>query len=600
MAAKTTDIATPLNAEALHATVFISDNLPLLRALDTESIDLVCIDPPFGKNQAFTGSLRPPLTDKEQRIERELLESWGVNDSDSAYELGLEYPDQTGMTASFSDIWNFQVRVTKEWLDALKGVNPAAYWLIQSARYSHGNSHAAYIAFMVERMIEIHRILKPTGSVYLHCDYEANAYLRQMMDAVFGNGEGGSPGFRNEIVWRRSPGRSTGKHWGNTTESIFYYSKSRNYTWNDTYRPSDNTNQTRVPLDAAGVRYGKSGQAWQGYNPTDIGRHWAVPKIGQLAQWIERNQIPDYSGIEDPHMRLDALEEAGLIAWSDNGRPAILRPPEADVGAKVNNLWTDITLLSPRAVERTGYPTQKPQALARRIMEASSNPGDIVLDCFAGCAYVPVAAEFTGRRWIACDMSPRAWTVIRRQFHKHPDLGIVTEGEVLDESIKTRLENAGRVIRVRGPHDLPVRTTVDAPVAMAFGALPDPVFKQTPHESSEQIWQAFVEEWGTRCWYCGTDKPANRRELQLDHIEPNKRDGTNDDCFNRALSCAPCNGDKSDRLTPEETINLALETGRIATPRLRDEVQAGFTERHQWAKDRWERIKPNRMDLERK
>lgn len=186
----TTQTATPttnqLNTAELDGTVFISDNLPFLKALDTESVDLVCIDPPFGKRQTFEGTLKPPLTDEEQRIERELMASWGVTDADSAYDMGLEFPDQTGTTAAFADIWNFRVRVTKEWMDALQSINPAAWWLIQSTRHSHGDGHASYIAFMVERMLEIRRVLKPTGSVYLHCDHEANAYLRQMMDTVFG------------------------------------------------------------------------------------------------------------------------------------------------------------------------------------------------------------------------------------------------------------------------------------------------------------------------------------------------------------------------------------------------------------------------------
>ncbi len=123
--------------------------------------------------------------------------------------------------------------------------------------------------------------------------------------------------------------------------------------------------------------------------------------------------------------------------------------------------------------------------------------------------------------------------------------------------------------------------------------LPEPHFRQRPRETGDEIWQAFVDEWGTKCWYCGADKPGNRRELQLDHIESNKRDGTNDDCFNRALACAPCNGDKSDRLSVEETIDLALQDGRIATPALRDEIMEGFERRHRWAMDRWERINPN-------
>ena len=175
-----------LNTDHLNRTVFISDNLPFLKALDSESVDLVVIDPPFGKTQTFVGTLKPPLTADERRVERELMESWGVVDADTAYDAGLEYPDQSGTTAMFEDIWDFSIRVYRDWLDSLQGVCPGAYWLIQSTRHTHGDGTAAYIAFMVERMLEIRRILKPTGSAYLHCDHEANAYLRQMMDAVFG------------------------------------------------------------------------------------------------------------------------------------------------------------------------------------------------------------------------------------------------------------------------------------------------------------------------------------------------------------------------------------------------------------------------------
>ena len=247
--------------------------------------------------------------------------------------------------------------------------------------------------------------------------------------------------------------------------------------------------------------------------------------------------------------------------------------------------------------ERTGYPTQKPQALAKRIIEASSNPGDLVLDCFAGCAYVPVAAELTDRRWIACDMSPRAWTVLRRQFHKQPDLRIVTEGDFAEgEGVKPALGDE-RVIHVRGPHDLPVRTTGEGSVTMRFGTLPEPTYRQRPAEDAQTIWEAFVDQWGTQCWYCGTSKDADRRELQLDHIEPNRRDGSNDDCWNRALACIACNSDKGNRLTPTETTDKALEAGRIRTPALRDEQREVFERRQAWACERWETVRPQPLPI---
>ncbi|MYD37151.1 MAG: hypothetical protein F4X20_09175 [Dehalococcoidia bacterium] len=564
------------------------------------------IDPPFGKNQTFEGQLKPPLEEWELEHEYDLLAKWGIQNEDDAYDAGLEFPDQTGTTAKFRDIWSFRAQVTEdEWNWIGSACEPALH-LIEATRRTHSDSIAAYIAFMTLRMIEIKRILKPTGSVYVHCDHEANAYLRQMMDAVFGQRN-----FRNEITWERTRGRSDGNHWGNVTDTILFYVRTPTYIWQNTYenRRSEVKDSTLGDLTAPETRNGKSGQTWQGYNPTVFGRHWAVPRNNRLAEWIGANHIPDYLAMKDPHDRLDALNEAGLIVWSDDGRPSIFRPAETSAGAKINNLWTDIGR-TPQG-ERTGYKTQKPQALARRIIEASSNPGDVVLDCFAGCAYVPVAAETAEsgpRRWIACDMSPRAWTVIRRQFHNQPDLRIVTEGEIggaseiIDspagpehyregESINVRLGDE-RIIKVRGPNELPERSPGDEqPQPVKASELPPPEFRQRVLEKKEVIWEAFVDKWGTRCWYCGTEKARDRRELQLDHIEPNKRDGSNDDCWNRALACAPCNSDKDNKLTVEQTINKARESGRIQTDALRDRQATFFEEMHAWAKQRWTRVK---------
>ena len=478
-------------------------------------------------------------------------------------------------------------------MNELEGLCPAAWWLIRSTRYTHGDGSAAYLAFMVERMLELHRILKATGSIYLHCDHDANAYLRQMMDAIFG-----STGFRNEIIWERTRGRTGGKHWGNVTDTILFYSKSQHYVWHNTYLERKSAGKdTKGDLTAAGIRKGVSGQSWNGFNPTDYGRHWAVPKDKGLADWIEQNLIEDYAAIRDPMARLQALDDAGMLSWSDIGRPSIKRPAAASAGAKVNNLWNDVRRVGQR--ESSGYPTQKPQALAKRIIEASSNPGDMVLDCFAGCAYVPVEAELTGRRWIACDMSPRAWTVVRRQFHKQSNLRMVTEGEYTESYAGVQPDLGPEcIIRVRGPNELPLRTTIDPPRPMRLGTLPEPTYRQRPIEDSQTIWDAFVATWGTRCWYCGLEKRHSRRELQLDHIEPNKRDGSNDDCWNRALACIDCNGEKAHRLTVEETMDKALGSGRIETPGLREEQAEIFERRRQWAVNRWEQLsKPLRLPI---
>ena len=503
--------APAINTDALDGTVFISDNLPFLKSLDNDSVDLVCIDPPFGKKQMFRGNVNPPLTEIERDAEMTLMESWSVFDEASAYERGLEYPDQSGTTAQFKDIWSFGVRVERGSLERIGLACPGVSLLVNATRRTHSDGIAAYIAFMAERMLEVRRILRTTGSVYLHCDHEANAYLRQMMDAIFGR-----ENFQNEIVWAYGLGGSSPRRWSRKHDTILFYSKSQLAKFN---KPTEPATSVRMRGQSKGM----------------------------------------------------------------------------------SDVWDDIPSLNNMARERSGYPTQKPIALAKRIIEASSSPGDMVLDCFAGCAYVPVAAQLTGRRWIACDMSPRAWTVVRRQFHKHPELGIVTEGEIATDApdgseIEQKLEHANRIIKLRGPDQLPNRTTVDEPLPTVAEPLPEIRFRQTPVETSDEIWHAFIGQWGPQCWYCGSEKVADRRELHLDHIEPNKRDGTNDDCWNRAIACTICNSNKSDRLTAEETTYKARSDGMIKTDALRDEVLDQFQRRHDWARLRWEcDVKPTRV-----
>lgn len=580
------------NTDGLDRTVFISDNLPFLKALDTESVDLVCIDPPFGKNQTFSSGLKPPLTANELRIEGELMAEWGIHDPASAYEVGVEYPDQRGATANFADIWSFRRQVYQEWFDGLEITFPAAYWLIHAARYSHGEQTAAYIAFMVERMLEIRRILKPTGSVYLHCDHEADAYLRQMMDAVFGQ-----TNFRTAIKWARHTSRQKGsqhepKSWGSTIDTILFYAKSsaaRLKPWRKMTEDEREAKFNRV--DEQGRRY---------YD--DSSHIWRTPNMGARPNlcytWEKDGHTftnPHPSGWRLSKERLEQEYAKGniVIMYGGPRGPRLQRRMYEDDwrGTTVGNLWDDINPVGGH--EATGYPTQKPQALARRIIDASTEEGDLVLDCFAGCAYVPVAAELAGRRWIACDMSPRAWTVVRRQFHKQPDLRIQTEGELAETAGVTPRFEDERVIRVRGPNQLPERTTSDeATIPMRIRALSAPAFRQKPLETGDAIWDVFIDHYGPDCWYCGQRKAADRRELHLDHIEPNKRDGTNDDCWNRALACSPCNSDKSNTLSVAQTMDKALEAGRIATLALREEQASRFETRHRWARERWDSIRP--------
>ena len=580
----------PKNVDALDGCIFICDNLPFLKSLDTDSVDLICIDPPFAKNETFIGSLTPPLSAEELRIEREMMEGWGVYDEKSAYDAGIEYPDRSGTTANFEDIFRFERDVHEDWMNSIESTSPGLALLIQAIRYTHSDSIAAYIAYMGERMIEIRRILKPTGSVYLHCDHTADAYLRQMMDSIFGERN-----FRSRIVWQRYNVHSLSAGFDNVADTILLYA-DENATLNRVYRtPSDAEIDARFPhIEPETKRRFQHVALEQSSNRSSAGETRSIGGRDVISDigWRWTQKTFDERLARNPH----------LIYWTHTGRPRYKLYADEYAGAPLGNIWNDIQFLTSGNSERTGYPTQKPQALAKRIIETSTNPDDIVLDCFAGCSYVPVAAQLTGRRWIACDMSPRAWTVVRRQFHKQPDLGILTEGELeTDEhglKAEPQLETLDRIIRVRGPYDLPKRTTLDEQGSLPVRTLlPPPTYRNRPHESGVEIWSAFVEHWGTACWYCGTEKANDRRELQLDHIEPNTRDGRNDDCWNRALACIACNSDKSDRLSPEETVDFALRQGRIPTQARRDEVWAGFVVRREWAKARWEGVKPRKLDI---
>ncbi len=573
-------VESPLNA--VNRTVYISDNLPFLKSLNDRSVDLVCIDPPFGKKQTFTGNVIPPLTQEEQRIERELMDSWGVYDADTAYEAGLEYPDQTGTTANFRDIWKFERLFSEGWMEDLESKFPAGYWLIQATRYSHGEQTAAYIGYMLERLVEIKRVLKDTGSVYLHCDHEANAYLRQLMDAVFG-----ARNFRNEIKWVRHTSQQRGsqhdpKKYADTVDTILFYAKSAQTGVEARMSLTEDEQSKKFNLvDESGRKF---------YD--DSSHIWRTPNMG-----ARPNLCYEWRGYKNPHPsgwrlskeRLEEEYQKGNIVILPNGKLQ-RRKYEGDFqGATRSSLWDDIQPAAGK--ERTGYPTQKPQALAERIVKASCPEGGTVLDCFAGCAYVPVAAELLGRSWIACDMSPRAWTIVRRQFHKQSDLHIRTEGELAasdGEGLQFQLGDT-RIIRVRGPNQLPQR---DTPTQSTFSTrtLPAIKYKQKPLETSQEIWNAFVEQYGPECWYCGQQKNADRRELHLDHVEPNRRDGTNDDCWNRVLACSPCNNDKSNNLDLDKVFSKALADGRISSKAKLDEIRRNFDERRQWARKRWENL----------
>jgi DNA modification methylase len=268
----------------------------------------------------------------------------------------------------------------------------------------HGSTQA-YIEYMRPRCVELHRVLKSTGSFYYHCDWHASHYVKVMLDQIFGENF-----FQTEIVWKRTTAHGDTRGFGHITDSIFFFTAGKQYTWNRQLRPLDESYVKRFyrsvdetsgrrymadNLTGAGVRRGETGQPWRGVDVTAKGRHWIRPP-----------------------QELDKWDEQGLIYWpkKKGGMPRFKRFADENEGQPLDNIWTDIPAIGAHSKERVGYPTQKPLPLLERIVNASSNPGDIVLDAFCGCGTALEAAENLKRQWIGMDISPTACRVMAKRL----------------------------------------------------------------------------------------------------------------------------------------------------------------------------------------
>lgn len=209
----------------LNRHLFIADNINLLRSLDNETIDLIVTDPPFGKGRTFvSGKLQPELSSEERSWELEQMAGWGVTGRRAAREAEIEWPDQDGQ-ADWDDIWTWQ-DVHVKFAEQVEQSHSTIAALINTARAAHSDGHAAYLSYMSVRLLEMHRVLKPAGALYLHCDYTANSYLRILLDMVFG-----WDNLRGEIIWQRAGGRAKGsqharKTFGADTDTILFYTKT--------------------------------------------------------------------------------------------------------------------------------------------------------------------------------------------------------------------------------------------------------------------------------------------------------------------------------------------------------------------------------------
>jgi site-specific DNA-methyltransferase (adenine-specific) len=367
-------------SSAMANRLYYGDNFAVLReSIADESVDLVYLDPPFNSNAGYNVLFKAPAGQKsEAQIE------------------------------AFLDTWHWTVAAARAYEDVMTSKHTDAAKMLNAMRSFLGeNDMMAYLAMMAARLIELHRVLKPTGSLYLHCDSTASHYLKILLDSVFG-----VLNFRNEITWKRTTTHSDSKTWSRVSDTILFYTMGKIFVWN-------------TPRDAHSDDY-KSDK----YRYKD-----ADGRIFRLDNMTSPNPRPnmmyEWKGFPYPEMgwrysqetmaRLDAEFRIWYPTKADGSletskRPQLKRYLDEMDGGVTGSVWTDISPLNSQARERLGYPTQKPLALLERIVRTSSNPGDLVLDPFCGCGTTVHAAEKLERRWIGIDITHLAVSLIERRL----------------------------------------------------------------------------------------------------------------------------------------------------------------------------------------
>lgn len=345
--------------------LFYGDNLDILRDHDyfpNECVDLIYLDPPFNSNRSYNVLFRD--------------------------ESGVESAAQI---KAFDDTWHWPNAV-ETYHELVTKADDRVCTAIAAMRQLIGeNQMLAYLVMMTARLVELHRVLKPTGSLYLHCDPTASHYLKIILDTIFD-----PKNFRNEIVWKRTTTHSDAKRWSPVNDTILYYSKSQTFTWNpqygdydpnyvaDKYRYDDNDGRGPYTLD----------------NMTSPN-----PRPNMMYVWKGFPFPPN--GWRYSKETMQKLDNEGRIWYPDttDKRPRLKRYLNEMQGRILDNIWLDIFPINSQAQDRLGYPTQKPVELLERIIAASSNPGDVVLDPFCGCGTTVAAAQKLNRRWIGIDIT---------------------------------------------------------------------------------------------------------------------------------------------------------------------------------------------------
>ncbi len=356
--------------------LYFGDNLDILREhVADETVDLIYLDPPFNSNATYNV----------------LFQEKGGEQSAAQIE-------------AFEDTWHWGLESERAYHEVVVQAPKKLADLVQALRAFLGqNDMMAYLTMMAQRMVELHRVLKPTGSIYLHCDPTASHYLKLLMDAAFGPAN-----FRSEITWRSTNVHSDSKSWSGVADILLYYVKDRrlHFTWN--------TIRKDYAADHVRNKYRHSESDGRLFTLSDMTS--PNPRPNMMYEWKGYPSPPKGRRYERATMESLDAEERIWYPGDRTKRPRLKRYLDEMEGTLLTNVWADIDPINSQARERLGYPTQKPEALLERIINASSNEGDLVLDPFCGCGATIAVAERLKRRWIGVDVTHLAITLMKNRL----------------------------------------------------------------------------------------------------------------------------------------------------------------------------------------
>ncbi len=376
--------------------LYYGDNLEILRnEIASDSVDLIYLDPPFNSNANYNVLFKAP-----------------------------DGHESHAQMEAFEDTWHWNDNAEQAFDEVIQSGNSDAAEMLRAMRSFLGtNDMMAYLTMMAVRLLELRRVLKPTGSLYLHCDPTASHYLKILLDAIFGPDR-----FINEIIWKRYGAHNDSKTYGRVHDVLLFYSRSSNFTFNKQFEPySEEYIAERFRfLDPDGRRWAE--QNLSSPNPRPNLTYSFTAKNGITYE-------PPANGWKYTFDRMEELDALGKLHYPARagGRLRLKNYLDEMLGVPVQDVWADLTSIGGTSPERLGYPTQKPVSLLERILNASSNEGDVVLDPFCGCGTTIHAAQKLNREWIGIDITHLAISLIQKRLRDaFPDVKIEIHGTPKD------------------------------------------------------------------------------------------------------------------------------------------------------------------------